>query len=130
MEQTEYIPGVCNIGPQERKARRTVGWIGLILSAGVWIALLVLRPGTVWYFLVLATASLSASGFIQDRMHFCANFGMRHVFNFSPTVGDAESVTQREFWAADRRKAIRIMLYTFLCGAVATGVAVLVSRFF
>lgn len=30
MEQAKYIPGVCNIGPQERVLRSRVGWIGTV----------------------------------------------------------------------------------------------------
>jgi len=130
VEHAQYIPGVCNIGPEERRARRMVGWLGLVITVVAWVLLAYLGLALMWYLVIFLSASLSASGFIQDRMHFCANFGMRHVFNFGPEVGDTDAVMQREFWAADRRKAIRILVYSLLWGVLTTGAAILLRRFF
>jgi hypothetical protein len=116
MNQAEYIPGVCNIGRAEIAARRRVGWIGLVLTIVIWLAVIVFRLGTFWLLLLFLSSSLSASGFIQAKMHFCAAFGMRHIFNFSPQVGNAETVMQKELWAADRRKALQIGAYAIFIG--------------
>ncbi len=91
-------------------------------------ALIVLKLGLAWYFLLFLISASSASGFIQARMHFCANFGMRHMFNFTDTVGRVETVVARELWSADRRKALQIIGYAILCGLVVTG-ASLVLRY-
>ena len=32
----QYIPGVCNIGPAEIRARQLVGWVGLATTIAVW----------------------------------------------------------------------------------------------
>lgn len=125
MENAKYIPGVCNIGPEERRARRTVGWLGLGITIVAWVVFAYLRLGPFWYLVVFFSASVSASGFIQDRMHFCANFGMRHVFNFSAEVGSVENVTEKELWSADRRKALKIGAYSLVTGLLATLVALL-----
>jgi hypothetical protein len=128
MNQAEYIPGVCNIGRAEIVARRRAGWIGLVLTIVIWLALIFFRLGPVWLLLLFLSASLSASGFIQAKMHFCAAFGMRHIFNFSPQVGNAETVMQKELWAADRRKALQIGAYSVFVGLAVMLAALLLRR--
>jgi hypothetical protein len=49
-------------------------------------------------------------------MHFCAGFGMRGVFNFGPSIGKTDTVSQAEFRAKDRRKAQQIFFYATLIG--------------
>jgi hypothetical protein len=56
-------------------------------------------------------------------MHFCAGFGMRGVFNFGPTVGKTDTVSQAEFRAKDRRKAQQVFFYAALIGIVVVLVA-------
>ena len=41
MTQTEYVPGVCNIGPDEIARRRNLGWVALAITL-----LLLLTLGT------------------------------------------------------------------------------------
>ncbi len=125
MNATEYIPGVCNIGVAEIAARRRSGWIGAIITIAVWAALILLKLGMAWYLLLLLIMASSASGFIQARMHFCAAFGLRHLFNFSAQVGNAETVVQKELWAADRRRALQIGAYSFIVGLAVTTAALL-----
>jgi hypothetical protein len=60
---------------------------------------------------------ITAIGFLQARMHFCAYFGMQGVFNFSPEIGKTDTVEQAEFRAMDRRKAWRIITYSAIMGA-------------
>lgn len=127
MEHSQYIPGVCNIGPEERRARRIVGWFGFGTTVVAWFLLAYLRLEPIWYLIVFFSASVSASGFIQDRMHFCANFGLRHVLNFSSEVGNVESVIERELWSADRRKALQITAYSVAAGLLVTLTALLLS---
>jgi hypothetical protein len=61
---------------------------------------------------------ITAIGFLQARMHFCAYFGMQGVFNFSPEIGKTDTVEQAEFRAMDRRKAWRIITYSAIIGVV------------
>jgi len=118
MNPTHYVPGVCNIGGAEIAARKKAGWLGLILTVIVWALLLVFNAGPVWYVLLLFGSALSASGFIQARMHFCAAFGLKHLFNLNAEVGNVERVLQKELWAADRRKALQIGAYSLLVGMI------------
>jgi hypothetical protein len=59
---------------------------------------------------------MSAVGFLQAAMHFCAAFGMMGVFNFRPDVGKTDTVEQAEFRRKDRQKALWILLYSSLIG--------------
>jgi hypothetical protein len=113
---SEYIPGVCNIGPAEIRMRRLSGWIGLVFTILLWGAFILLRVPAPWRLLLFLPATASASGFLQAAMHFCANFGMRGVFNFRAEIGKTDTVEQAEFRRKDRAKALRIILYSSLIG--------------
>ncbi len=129
-QHTGYVPGVCNIGPAERKARRLIGWIGLMLTVVMTTVLIMFKAKVGWYASIFLASSLSASGFIQDSMHFCANFGLRHLFNIDAGVGNVQLVKQRELWAADRRKAFQIVALSVCSGLAVTGVALFVRSLF
>ncbi|MGA2480244.1 MAG: hypothetical protein ABSG63_15940 [Spirochaetia bacterium] len=113
----EYVPGVCNIGPAEIRRRRQSGWLGLAVTIIAGAVLLLFRVPSPWLLLLFLPATLGATGFFQAAFHFCANFGMRGVFNFGPDVGKTDTVEQAEFRAKDRRRAKLIGLYSMLVGA-------------
>ncbi len=115
--QNQYIPGVCNIGPAEIKKRKQAGWTGLIATAILWAAFIWFDVPTVWRLTLFIPAIMSATGFLQAYMHFCAYFGFASLFNFGD-VGKTDSVSQAEFRAKDRRKAWRIVIYSFFIGLI------------
>lgn len=121
--QNQYIPGVCNIGPAEIKKRKQAGWTGLIATAILWAAFIWFDVPAVWRLTLFFPAMMSATGFLQAYMHFCAYFGFASLFNFGPQVGKTDSVSQAEFRVKDRRKAWQIILYSVLIGAVVAMVA-------
>ena len=114
----EYIPGVCNIGPAEMKARRISGWVSVGLTAALWTVFVAFQTPPVWRLLLFFPASGAATGFLHSAMHFCVGFGMKGVFNFGPQVGKMDSVEQKEFRAQDRKKAYLIILYAAAIGLV------------
>jgi hypothetical protein len=122
--KAEYIPGVCNIGPAEIRRRRQSGWVGLGVTILLWGAFLIFHVPTPWRLLLFFPAMMSATGFLQAALHFCAGFGMRGVFNFGSEVGKTETVEKAEFRLKDRRKARMIALYSALAG-IATAIAAL-----
>jgi hypothetical protein len=128
MDYSRYIPGVCNIGPAETAMRKRAGWAGVIVTALLWGLLATLRVKEVWYWLLFFPAASSASGFIQAKMHFCAAFGLKSLFNFGPEVGKTDTVLQAEFRALDRKKAWRILGYSSLLGLLVTFVAYLLEQ--
>jgi disulfide bond formation protein DsbB len=118
-----YIPGVCNIGPAEIKRRQQSGYIGLIIAIVLWVVLAALHGPAVIRLVVFLPAAMSASGFIQAYKHFCAGFGMKGVFNFDATVGQTDTVAQKEFRAADRQEARKILGLSVLCGLIVALIA-------
>jgi hypothetical protein len=119
-----YLAGACNIGPAEIAARRRFGHLALVVSLAL-LAGLVIFHAPAWSRLALFfTAAGSASGYIQARSHFCANFGSRGVFNFGP-LGTVERVAGDADRARDRARALRIMLESAAIGLVAAIAAVL-----
>jgi len=118
-DKTDYIPGVCNIGPAEIRMRRQTGWIGLAAVILLWAAFCLLHVPAPWRLTLFFPAVMSAVGFLQAFMHFCAAFGILGVLNFGPSVGKTDTVDQAEFRRADRRKAILILLYSVLIGLAA-----------
>ena len=122
--KTEYIPGVCNIGPAEIGRRRRAGWIGAVATVALWAILWIFKVPAQWRLFLFFPASMAATGFLQAALHFCAGFGMRGIFNFGPVVGVTDSVEQAEFRRKDRTKARLIGLYSAFIGV---GVAIVGS---
>lgn len=117
MENDQYIPGACNIGRAETKMRNLFGWLGLFITVILWALLAYYHAAAPWLLLLFFPAVLSASGFIQGTMHFCANYGMRGRFNVGSEIGKTGSVDSEEFRAEDRRKSGQIIRYSVLIGS-------------
>jgi len=120
----DYQPGVCNIGPVEIRRRRMAGHGGLVAAVVLLAVLVAVGAPPVARLLVLVPAAVSASGYIQAWMRFCAAFGSAGIFNFGGS-GDAVSVADAEARAADRRRALQIGLASGAIGAVVAVLAVL-----
>lgn len=124
-KKTEYIPGVCNIGPYEIARRRRAGWMGLVTTLLLWGLFTLLNVPAIWRLILFLPATASATGFLQAYFHFCANFGLRGVYNIVKPAGKTETVIQKEFRKKDRQKALRISAYS-----AAVGLAVALIAFF
>jgi hypothetical protein len=126
MKDTEnYIPGVCNIGKEERKRRRQAGIIGLILTVLAYSLFVYFDVNKGVRFLVFFPAMLSAVGFIQSRMHFCVYFGLSEIFNFD-NVGKFSKVGTEEYVRKDKKEARLIIYYSVLIGIAVGLLAALV----
>ena len=118
-----YVPGVCNIGPEEIARRRMIGWIGLLLSV-ILLAGLFATGASRWVRLtVFVPAAMSAAGFVQAYFHFCTAFAQKGVFNMG-TPGKIEQVTDETAAAKDRARGNRIMYGSL---AIALAVAVIAT---
>lgn len=122
-ESNVYIPGVCNIGRAEVRQRKLVGWVGLAVTVGVWIACSVFEASPPWRLAPFVPASIAATGFLQAAWHFCATFGVLGLSNFGPNVGRTDTVEQAEFRRQDRRTALRIIALSVFAGAVVAAAA-------
>lgn len=123
--QPSYQPGTCNIGPVEIAARRRAGHIGALVTVIAFVLMIVTGAPAPWRLLLFLPAAVTASGYLQARLHFCANFGLRGVFNFSNRLSETESVLAAEARADDRRKALQIIGLSVLFGGTVAIAAVL-----
>lgn len=120
---SEYRPGVCNIGRDERQKRRTVGIATAIAAVGVTLFVLATgRPGTtiLWTFPLWVGAFV---GFFQDRLGFCVGFAALARYDLGGSGGGAGTVSEREAVRRDRRRAAEVLGYAVLA-ALATTAAV------
>lgn len=98
--------------------RMRAGWIGLTATLVIGAFLFWLQTAP-WTRLVLFfPAFLTATGFIQARMHFCVAFASKGLFNMNNARGVTESVEKAEFRKADQKKAVLIWTYSLLTAIV------------
>lgn len=113
----EYQPGVCNIGPTQRRRRLLLG-VGSLLLAAAYVAAAVALAWPDWA-LVLSVFPLygAAMGFLQYRERFCVGFAGIGVFD----VGDGTNrVVDEAALAADRKRAVRLNAKAIALGAAGT----------
>ncbi len=115
---TEYVPGVCNIGPAEIARRRRGAQVGVAAAVGLFTLLVLVDAPPPVRLLVALPVAVAASSYLQVRLKFCAGFGSRGIYNFGE-VGPVTQVTDPEALAKDRRRARQIGL-----GGAAVGLAV------
>lgn len=115
MAKDKYIPGVCNIGPQEIKRRAKDGWVALIATLVIWALFTWLGTPRIWRLTLFFPAAMAAIGFLQAKMHFCVAFALGNLFNFGE-IGKTDTVTQAEDRAQDRKKAWTMISFAVLAG--------------
>jgi hypothetical protein len=123
----QYIPGTCNIGSEEIVLRRRAGHIGLAVSAALATALLRSDLHPAWRLTLALPAAGAASGYLQARQRFCANFGFRGVYNFDAR-GHEQHVADEQAEAADRRRSMQISAASAGIGLGVALAAMLASR--
>ena len=106
-----YIPGTCNIGPDEIALRRRSGHVGLAVTAALAAALLRSDLHPAWRLTLALPAAGAASGYLQARQRFCANFGFRGVYNFDAR-GHEEQVITAQAQSGYRRRSERSRVIT------------------
>jgi hypothetical protein len=124
---TDYEPGNCNIGPAEIARRRRAGHVGLGATVMLFAGLVAVGAPPVARFSVAVPAAVSASGYLQARLRFCAGFGSRGVFNFGP-LGEVEQVSDDAARARDRARARQIGLASLAIGVLVGVAAAFVPR--
>jgi hypothetical protein len=122
----DYQPGVCNIGPAEIARRRRAGHVGLIASVGLLTLLVAVGAPPLARLLLVIPAAVSASGYLQAYLRFCAGFGSRGIYNFGD-LGTTDTVADAAARARDKAKANRIGIASFAIGALVGVVAVLLG---
>ena len=122
----EYIPGVCNIGPAERAKRRQTGYIGLLAALILMVTLVAIGAPRGWRLLLIIQLSAASLGFLQDAFHFCIGFGLKGLYNVINSAGNTDSISQAEYRAKDRRKAITILWLSLAIGVVLASLCFLI----
>ncbi|WP_436923540.1 hypothetical protein [Halosimplex amylolyticum] len=117
---SKYQPGVCYIGADERRKRRTLGALSFLAAAGyVGFVIVTGRPDG----LLLGSFPLLFGGFVgvvQDRMGFCAAFGALARYDLSGSGGDAGPVDSSEAVKQDRVRAFQVLAVSAAAAVVAT----------
>lgn len=122
MSLNEYAPGICNIGADEIRRRRLLGWIGLAATATLWLTLILVDASPATYLLVFLPALGSAIGFVQATLRFCVLFGFLATFNFDKP-GRMEKVTSPEAQREDRAQAYRVLAASLTAAVTVTLIA-------
>ena len=122
----QYVPGSCNIGPHEIALRRRAGHVGLALTAALAAALIRSNLHPAWRLTLALPAAGAASGYLQARQRFCADFGFRGVYNFD-TRGHEQQVATAQARAEDRRRALQIAAASAGIGLAVAVAAMLVE---
>jgi len=120
---SEYQPGVCNIGSDQRRARRWSGLASFAVAAAVVVGVAagLLPPGFSW-----ATAPFLFGGWVgvfQDRFRFCVAFGALARYDFSGSGGSSGNAAEAEAVRADRKRALKILALAAVATAVTTVLA-------
>jgi hypothetical protein len=119
MTAAQYVPGSCNIGPEEIALRRRAGHAGLAVTAALGAALLRSDLHPAWRLALALPAAGAASGYLQARQRFCANYGWRGLYNFNAR-GQEQPVAVADAQEQDRRRALQISATS---AAIGLGVA-------
>ena len=122
-----YVPGTCNIGPEEIAMRRRAGHVCLAVTAALGAALLRSDLHPAWRPALALPAAGAASGYLQARQRFCANYGFRGLYNFDAR-GHERPVTVAGAQEQDRRRSLQIAATSAAVGAGVALVAVAVGR--
>ena len=118
---SEYISGVCNIGPAEIRKRRTVAIVGFFLIL-VGIASIHQRHTShLARISIFLPAIIFSIGFVQSRKMFCLAFGFMGTFNFGKSR-DLARVASPEDRARDRKTALSILAESAAIAVVITAI--------
>jgi hypothetical protein len=123
--ESNYIPGACNIGKAEIKKRRQFGMIGLFLTAFTYSLFVYFDVSRGVRFLTFIPALISAIGFLQARMRFCVYDGFAEMFNFD-SLGKSGKVENQDFVNKDKKRARLIIYASVLIGLIFGLIAVII----
>jgi len=118
-DSNKYIPGVCNIGPDEWKKRRSGVYAGLVFVLLVALPIYFLKLNPLWRLVVFLPLVAFTVSYQQWQQKFCVGFGMKGVFNFGE-LGKTYDVMQQEFLKKDRQKAMKMIIIGIVSAALIT----------
>ncbi|MEI6648118.1 MAG: hypothetical protein WCO08_00615 [Actinomycetes bacterium] len=114
-----YQPGVCNIGPQEIRRRRLVGYFGLLITIATAFLLQQHHSSRITRFSIFFPAMVFSFGWIQAKKKFCMGFGLAGTFNFGK-LGNLDRIEMEVFRKQDRDTVIKMALQAIAVALVIT----------
>lgn len=109
MNQSTYIPGICNINSAEVAYRRKAMYLGIGASVFVLVALITLKAdwwlAIVCLFIPVYTAAIS---YLQVRNRFCAAYGLSGMQNADEGSQHASDVSDDDARQKDTNKTWRM----------------------
>lgn len=124
MTNTEYVPGVCNIGGAEIKARKRAAYLGGAVFLALSAIFIFTNASTIIRLFAFIPAMGAAIGFYQARAKFCVAFGLMGVFNFG-NKGKTTKVDLAESLRADRIYAYKLIAKSFVVSILLTVLVVI-----
>jgi ferric-dicitrate binding protein FerR (iron transport regulator) len=122
-----YRPGVCNIGPSERRRRYRYAGVSGVVAVACAAAVLAWSVPNVLLIGLFVPLSLGTEFLLQAQRSFCAVLGFRGRFDLDGGTdgsmvpdGGAGHVTDPAARRADRRHAARLTVLGVLGGATGT----------
>ena len=134
MAATQYVPGVCNIGPDEIRSRRRGGLVALGTTFAGFVLLHAIGASPVMHLFLFLPALGAALGLLQAARRFCIHFGWRSLFNFgavgkvqraNATAGERDADRRTAIWliTISAAAAAAFALLAALSAAIVQGVA-------
>ena len=114
-----YMPGACNIGPEEIARRRAAAVTGLLATAAFAAALIVTGAPDALRLLVAVPAATTAIAALQVRDRFCVAYAAQGVYNVAGKAGEITRVADHEALRRDRLRAARMVLAGAAAGLAA-----------
>lgn len=124
----EYQPGVCNIGANQRRARRLSAIASFAVAIGIALAATL---GAIPDLSLWATVPFVFGGYLgalQDYFRFCVAFGALARYDLSGSGGSSGRIDASEAVRADRRKAAKILLLATVATAATSGLGAVLVR--
>jgi hypothetical protein len=127
----EYVPGTCNIGAVDARARARVGWAGVAATVALAGGVLAIGAHPAWMLAAAVPAYVAAIGLLQARSRFCVGYAAAGRYGFGSSRGPTGAVADDEHRAADVARARRINAlaarWTIVVAAALVVVAALVG---
>jgi predicted nucleic acid-binding Zn ribbon protein len=123
-----YVPGVCNINPNEVKKRRNVGHIGLVILVVLLVVFLVLNISRYIRIILFLPAFISAIGYLQAKNKFCVGYGGAGQQHADTDSALAVKVTEVPALSADKKRSRQLNLQAFIAALVITVITILIPH--
>ncbi|HZI20475.1 MAG TPA: hypothetical protein VEY09_17970 [Pyrinomonadaceae bacterium] len=121
MTKTEVAEEVCNIGPRERRKRRTLGYVSLAVAVAAAFVLVVMDAPRWWRAVVFFPVWMAGLGLLQARERTCIALAGRGLQNLD--AGE-EEIADHSTAERLRETARRIHRRALLTAVAITLVAV------